>query len=74
MSRLKQMTADGIKDVATAERFKGGVSGAYTPMRPTKNFPGYIEWVDRLRAQINRRNCMRFRQPSVRYVRLGRDV
>jgi glutaredoxin/glutathione-dependent peroxiredoxin len=58
MSRLKQMTADGIKDVATAERPKGkraiifGVSGAYTPMCSTKHLPGYIERVDRLNAKL----------------------
>ena len=58
MSRLKQMTADGIKDVATAERLKGkwaiifGVSSVYTPMCSTKHLPGYIERVDRLKAKL----------------------
>ena len=54
---LKQMTPEGIKDVATAELLKGkrviifGVPGAYTPVCSTKHLPGYVEQADRLKAE-----------------------
>jgi glutaredoxin/glutathione-dependent peroxiredoxin len=54
---LKQMTPEGIKDVATADLLTGkrviifGVPGAYTPVCSTKHLPGYVEQADRLKAE-----------------------
>ena len=54
---LKQMTADGIKDVSLADMLAGkkvilfGLPGAYTPVCTTKHLPGYVEEADKLKAE-----------------------
>lgn len=54
---LKQMTPEGIKDVAMADLLTGkrviifGVPGAYTPVCSTKHLPGYVEQADRLKDE-----------------------
>ena len=56
-STFKTMTADGAKDVSTAELFEGktvvlfGVPGAFTPTCNNNHLPGYIENFDALKAR-----------------------
>ncbi|MGN6464026.1 MAG: redoxin family protein, partial [Rhizobiaceae bacterium] len=48
-ANLKTMTADGAKDLTTAEIFAGkkvvlfGVPGAFTPTCSNNHLPGYLE-------------------------------
>jgi len=54
---LKTMTADGAKDVSTAELFAGkkvvlfGVPGAFTPTCSNNHLPGYLENYDAIKAK-----------------------
>ena len=54
--KFKTATADGLKDVSTAELFDGktvvffAVPGAFTPTCDAKHLPGYIEMAAALRA------------------------
>ena len=55
--KLKTMTADGPKDVATDELFKGkkvvlfSVPGAFTPTCDAKHLPGFIQNAESLRGK-----------------------
>jgi glutaredoxin/glutathione-dependent peroxiredoxin len=55
--KFKTATAEGLKDVTTAELFDGktvvffAVPGAFTPTCDAKHLPGYIEKVDAFRAR-----------------------
>lgn len=55
--KLKQMTADGIKDVDMSELLAGkkvilfGLPGAYTPVCSTQHLPGFIEEAEKLKAE-----------------------
>ena len=54
---LKTMTADGAKDITTAEIFAGkkvvlfGVPGAFTPTCSNNHLPGYLENHDAIKAK-----------------------
>ena len=54
---LKQMTADGIKDLDLATLLAGkkvilfGLPGAYTPVCSTSHLPGYVAEADTLKAE-----------------------
>ncbi len=54
---LKQMTADGIKDVPLESLLTGkkviifGLPGAYTPVCSTAHLPGYIAGAEKLKAE-----------------------
>ena len=54
---LKQMTADGIRDVDLGAMLAGkkvilfGLPGAYTPVCTAKHLPGYVEEADSLKAE-----------------------
>ena len=56
-STFKTLTADGAKDISTAELFDGktvvlfGVPGAFTPTCNNNHLPGYIENFDALKAR-----------------------
>lgn len=69
---LKEMTADGIKDVSTAEFLAGrkvimfGVPGAYTPVCSTSHLPGFIEEADKLKAEgVDAIACVAVNDPFV---------
>src|ERR1700753_3680526 len=55
--KLKTMTKDGPRDVATEELFKGkkvvlfSVPGAFTPTCDAKHLPGFVELADQLKAK-----------------------
>jgi glutaredoxin/glutathione-dependent peroxiredoxin len=55
--KLKTMTKDGPRDVATEELFKGkkvvlfSVPGAFTPTCDAKHLPGFVQLADQLRAK-----------------------
>ncbi len=55
--KLKQMTAEGMKDVQTDEFFKGkkvvlfALPGAFTPTCSAKHLPGFVEKAGELRAK-----------------------
>ncbi|HYM03651.1 MAG TPA: peroxiredoxin [Stellaceae bacterium] len=55
--KLKQMTAEGMKDVQTDEFFKGkkivlfALPGAFTPTCSAKHLPGFVEKAAELRAK-----------------------
>ena len=55
--KLKTMTADGPKDIATDELFKGkkvvlfSVPGAFTPTCDAKHLPGFIQNAESLRGK-----------------------
>ena len=55
--KVMQATADGPKEVDTAELFKGktvalfGVPGAFTPTCSAKHLPGFVAQADALRAK-----------------------
>lgn len=54
---LKTMSAEGPKDVATEELFKGkkvvlfSVPGAFTPTCDAKHLPGFVQQADQVRAK-----------------------
>jgi glutaredoxin/glutathione-dependent peroxiredoxin len=56
-AKLKQMTADGMKDVQTDEFFKGkkivlfAVPGAFTPTCSAKHLPGFVEKAGEIKKQ-----------------------
>jgi peroxiredoxin len=62
--KLKTMAADGIKDVSTAELFRGKVvlfalPGAFTPTCSAKHLPGFVEQADKIRAKgVDRIVCL----------------
>jgi glutaredoxin/glutathione-dependent peroxiredoxin len=55
--KLKTMTKDGPKDIATDELFKGkkvvlfSVPGAFTPTCDAKHLPGFVQLADQLKAK-----------------------
>jgi peroxiredoxin len=55
--KLKTMTADGPKDIATDELFKGkkvvlfSVPGAFTPTCDAKHLPGFIQNAEALKGK-----------------------
>ena len=55
--KLKTMTADGPKDIATDDLFKGkkvvlfSVPGAFTPTCDAKHLPGFIQNAEQLKAK-----------------------
>src|SRR5437899_1061697 len=56
-AKLKQKTAEGMKDVATDEFFAGkkvvlfAVPGAFTPTCSAKHLPGFVQNVDTIKAK-----------------------
>jgi peroxiredoxin len=56
-AKLKQMSAEGPKDVSTDELFKGkkvalfAVPGAFTPTCSAKHLPGFVEKAAELKAK-----------------------
>src|SRR5471030_161306 len=56
-AKLKQMTAEGIKEVATDDFFKGkkvvlfAVPGAFTPTCSAKHLPGFVQNADSMKAK-----------------------
>jgi glutaredoxin/glutathione-dependent peroxiredoxin len=56
-AKLKQMTPEGMKDVDSAEFFKGkkvvlfAVPGAFTPTCSAKHLPGFVEKAAEIRAK-----------------------
>ena len=55
--KLKMMTKEGPKDIATEELFKGkqvvlfSVPGAFTPTCDAKHLPGFVQLADQIRAK-----------------------
>jgi peroxiredoxin len=55
--KLKQMTADGMKDVQTDDFFKGkkvvlfALPGAFTPTCSAKHLPGFVEKAAEIRGK-----------------------
>jgi len=55
--KLKTMTKEGPKDLATEELFKGkkvvlfSVPGAFTPTCDAKHLPGFVQLADQLKAK-----------------------
>ena len=55
--KLKTVTEEGIRDVSTAELFRGkkavlfGVPGAFTGTCSTKHLPGFVELADEIKAR-----------------------
>ena len=69
---LKQMTADGIKDVALKTLLSAkkvilfGLPGAYTPVCSTAHLPGYIAEADRLKKEgVSEIACIAVNDPFV---------
>src|ERR1700741_1406835 len=63
--KLKRMTKDGPKDIATDELFKGktvvlfSVPGAFTPTCDAKHLPGFVQLADQILAKgVNTIACM----------------
>ncbi|MDQ2634194.1 MAG: peroxiredoxin [Pseudomonadota bacterium] len=56
-AKFKTMTADGAKDLSTADIFAGkkvvlfGVPGAFTPTCSNNHLPGYLENLDAIKAR-----------------------
>src|SRR5471030_290085 len=56
-AKLKQMTAEGIKEVSTDDIFKGkkvvlfAVPGAFTPTCSAKHLPGFVQNADSMKAK-----------------------
>jgi glutaredoxin/glutathione-dependent peroxiredoxin len=55
--KLKTVTEEGVRDVSTAELFRGkkavlfGVPGAFTGTCSTKHLPGFVELADEIKAR-----------------------
>jgi glutaredoxin/glutathione-dependent peroxiredoxin len=54
--KLKQKTADGMKDVMSDEFFKGKVAlfalpGAFTPTCSAKHLPGFVQKADEIKSK-----------------------
>jgi peroxiredoxin len=63
--KFKTMTADGAKDLTTAELFDGkkvvlvSVPGAFTPTCDARHLPGFVEMADQFKAKgIDTIACM----------------
>ena len=56
-AKFKTMTADGAKELSTADIFAGkkvvlfGVPGAFTPTCSNNHLPGYLENLDAIKAR-----------------------
>ena len=56
-AKMKQMSAEGPKDVSTDDFFKGkkvalfAVPGAFTPTCSAKHLPGFVQSYDQLKAK-----------------------
>lgn len=71
-ANLKQLTADGIKDVPITELTSGkkvvlfAVPGAFTPTCSEKHLPGFVEQADAIRAKgVDAILCVAVNDPFV---------
>jgi peroxiredoxin len=69
---LKQLTADGIKDVSVSELTSGkkvvlfAVPGAFTPTCSEKHLPGFVDQADAIRAKgVDAVVCVAVNDPFV---------
>ena len=75
--KLKQMTAEGVKDVTTDELFKGkkvvlfALPGAFTPTCSAKHLPGFVAEGGRAQGQGRRHHRLPLGQRRLRDGRLG---
>jgi len=68
---LKQLTASGLQDLSTDSVFGGkkvvmfGLPGAYTPTCSAKHLPGYVQNLDKFKAQGIEVACLSVNDPFV---------